>query len=232
MTLPMPTVPSFDLTLPVSKQTIKCRPFLVKEEKILLLALESENTKTVTAGIKQVLENCTFNKIDIGSIPLADVEYLFIKVRSESVGSKIDTIVTCNACKAEIKYNVDLGNVKVIPTEIIDKNIIIDNDTIVTMKYPSLDAVHAAMLQEKDIDDMMLASLIQMITIKDMVYDTADLSLEEVVVWMDNLNKKQKQMLLDFTDNLPMVRYSDQITCKCGAHVDINLEGLDSFFGL
>ena len=228
----MPTVPSFDLTLPVSKQTIKCRPFLVKEEKILLLALESEDTKTVTAGIKQVLENCTFNKIDIGLIPLADVEYLFIKVRSESVGSKIDTIVTCNACKTEIKYNVDLGNVKVIPTEIIDKNIIIDNDTIVTMKYPSLDAVHAAMMHEKDIDDMMLASLIQMITIKDMVYDTADLSLEEVVVWMDNLNKKQKQMLLDFTDNLPMVRYSDQITCKCGAHVDINLEGLDSFFGL
>jgi hypothetical protein len=230
MSLPLPKVPEYETKLPVSEKKVKYRPFLVMEEKIFLLANESADDVEIMSAIKQILGNCTFNKIDIMKLPVADIEYLFIQIRKRSVGESISSTVKCPACEAKIDYPIDLNSVEVI-NEIKDRNVRVSDDTLITMKYPTLDMTeNLEGYKDVDIPLAVVANMVEMITIGETVYDAADFKRDELIVWLEHLSKKQIVKLEEFLADLPKVAYVDQIKCKCGNDIDIYMEGLENFF--
>lgn len=232
MSLPLPHIPSYDIQLPVSKLKIAYRPFLVKEEKILLLAGEDNNTSDIISAIKQVLTNCTYNKVDISKLPAADVEYLFIKIRSQSIGTIIRGEVTCSVCSEKSDYNIDLDKVEIV-NNVKDTNIKFDESTIITMKYPTI--ITATDIAAYDDIDKMLATVawcIDIITIEDSVYKVgSDITISEVVEWLHNLTKENADKLGKFLEDLPKLVYVDETKCKfCEAPIPVYMEGLENFF--
>lgn len=233
MTLPMPATPVYETTLPVSKQKIKYRPFLVKEEKVLLIANETDSLEQANLAVRNVVENCTFNKLNLDKTPLADIEYLFIMIRSKSVGEEVQGEITCQHCQAKVDYAINLDNVKVEQKTKIDPNIRIADDTVITMKYPSM-AVAKNIKEGADGADIALdvtASCVEMITIGDTIYDEDKLEHSDIVAYLENMSKKQLEMLSEFMDTIPTVVYKDKFKCpKCGEENDIHMEGIGSFF--
>lgn len=231
--LPMPTTPVYETTLPVSKKKVQYRPFLVKEEKVLLIANETASLQQANLAIKNVVDNCTFNKLDISNIPLADVEYLFIMIRSKSIGEVINGEITCSSCGEVVEYSIDLDRIKVKQDKKVDPNIRISDDTVITMKYPSMDM--ADELDEKDESvDLALkvtASCVEMLTIGDTVYTTDTIEFSDVIAYLENLSKKQLELISEFMESIPAVIYEDEYACpKCGGINHIRMEGVGSFF--
>ena len=231
--LPMPTTPVYETTLPVSKKKVQYRPFLVKEEKVLLIANETASLQQANLAIKNVVDNCTFNKLDISNIPLADVEYLFIMIRSKSIGEVINGEITCSSCGEVVEYSIDLDRIKVKQDKKVDPNIRISDDTVITMKYPSMDM--ADELDEKDESvDLALkvtASCVDMLTIGDTVYTTDTIEFSDVIAYLENLSKKQLELISEFMESIPAVIYEDEYACpKCGGINHIRMEGVGSFF--
>lgn len=232
MNLPMPTTPVYDLTLPVSKQKIKYRPFLVKEEKVLLIANETDSIEQANAAIRNVVDNCTFNKLNLDKTPLADIEYLFIMIRSKSVGEEVAGEITCQGCSAKIDYTINLEKMKVIQPKKVDLNIRTSEDTVITMKYPSMSITKN--LEGKEGMDIVLevtASCVDMITIGETIYEADNLESVDIVSFLENLSKKQLELISEFMDSIPSVVYEDDHKCpKCGHDNHIKMEGVGSFF--
>jgi len=233
MTLPMPSTPIYELTLPVSKKKIKYRPFLVKEEKVLLIANETGSLEQANLAIRTVVDNCTFGALDLDKTPLADVEYLFIMIRSKSVGEEIAGEITCTSCDAVIDYSINLDKIKVRQDKSVDANVRVSADTVITMKYPSL-SVTANIKEGDEATDVALevtASCVEMITIGDTIYTSETLEQGDVVAFLENLSKKQLELVTDFMETVPVVVYEDEHKCsKCGEMNHIHMEGIGSFF--
>ena len=231
-TLPLPSTPVYELTLPVSGQKIKYRPFLVKEEKVLLIANETESLEQANLAIKNVVDNCTFNKLNIDKLPLADIEYLFIMLRAKSVGEEVVGEITCSGCEAKIDYTINLEKVGVNQPNKMDPNVRISEDTVITMKYPSMTVARG--LDDKEGIDMALdvtASCVEMITIGDAVHEADNLARGDIITYLENLSKKQLEMISNWMETIPVVLYEDDFKCpKCGHINPIKLEGIGSFF--
>lgn len=223
MTIPYPNVPKYNLLLPVSNKKIQYRPFLVKEEKILLMA--NEGIEAMTTAVKQVLEQCTMGMVDIDNMPMADIELLFIKIRSRSISETIDSVVTCPSCKAKINYNIDLDKAKVIQNT-MSCDIAIDDTTIVSMKYPTFSTV--ANSDDDPLNET--ADMITAITMGENMYETQDFTREQLLDWIDHLSKAQLDKISEFLGNIPKLVYDETITCTCGSPIHVYMEGLESFF--
>ena len=140
MPLPKIATPTYELELPSSGETITYRPFLVKEEKLLVLAMESEDTKSITRAIKEVLKSCIKTKIKVDTLPTFDIEYLFLNIRGKSVGEEVDVTVTCpDDGVTEVDVNIPIDNIQVQKSKEHTNNIKLDDTLSMTMKYPSLD---------------------------------------------------------------------------------------------
>ena len=141
MPLPKIATPTYELELPSTKQTIKFRPFLVKEEKLLVLALESEDTKNITTAIKTVVKNCISTRgVKVENLPTFDIEYLFLNIRGKSVGEEVEVnLVAPDDGETTVTVKIDLEDIKVVETEGHDKQIRLDDNLMMEMKYPSLD---------------------------------------------------------------------------------------------
>ncbi len=231
MSLPLPKVPVYEVSLPVSKIKIKYRPFLVKEEKILLLALEDNSSSDMVDAIKQIIFNCTMEKADVEKMPVADIEYLFIQIRKRSISEMVDTFIECAECGTHIDYKVDLSKVEVV-NGVTDRNINIGDDFIVTMKFPTIETTKLiTAANAADVTLESIASMIELITYNEEAYDMVDFTMEDKVQWLENLSKAQMNKLNDFLVSLPKIVFDDQIKCTCGASIKIHMEGLESFFG-
>jgi hypothetical protein len=231
MNIPLPNVPTYEITLPVSKKVIKYRPFLVKEEKILLLANETEDIKQITLAIDQVLQACTFDKINVKDLPIADVEFLFLKIRAISIGELMSVIYKCPHCEEKIPYNINIENV-IVENNIKDHNIKIDDSTIITMTYPTREMTEDMEVTAANMMTESIVRCVSMITINDVVYMAEDMNIEDIRAYLDNLTIPQKNKLIEFVNDLPFVRYADTIVCpKCNNESDLVLEGLYDFFG-
>lgn len=232
-TLPLPTTPIYETTLPVSGQKIKYRPFLVKEEKVLLIANETDSLEQATLAVRNVVENCTFNKLVLDKTPLADIEYLFIMIRSKSIGEEVIGEITCTHCHEKVDYAINLLNVTVDQKEKVDPNIRIADDVVVTMKYPSM-SVASNINEESNGVDVAIgvaAACIDMITVGDTIYSSDDLEHSDIVAYLENMSKKQLDMLATFMDTIPVVVYKDKFKCpKCGEENNVFMEGIGSFF--
>jgi len=239
MPLPKIATPLYELELPSTKQTIKYRPFLVKEEKLLVLALESEDTKQITTAIKTVIKNCISTRgVKVEDLPTFDIEYLFLNIRGKSVGEEVElSIIAPDDGVTPIPVNIDLDEIKVVENKEHNKQIRLDDSLMMEMKYPSLDQF---IKNNFDFDDNsnvdrsfeLIASCIDKIFNEEEVWSTADVSKKEVVEFLEQMNSAQFKQIEKFFETMPKLSHTlEVVNPKTKVKSTVVLEGLSSFFG-
>ena len=241
MPLPKIATPSYELELPSTGKTIQYRPFLVKEEKLLVIALESEDTKQITNAIKAVIRACILTKgVKVESLPTFDIEFLFLNIRGKSVGEEIDVNLICpDDNETEVNVSINLDDIQVQKPEGHSNKIKLDNNLMMELKYPSLnefiknnfdpnDAGANAMEQSFDL----IGSCISKIYNEDEVWVAADCSKKEINDFLDSMNSNQFKEIESFFETMPKLTHVvNVINPKTKVKSDVVLEGLASFFG-
>jgi hypothetical protein len=242
MPLPKISTPTYELVLPSTGKTIKYRPFLVKEEKILILALESQSTKEITNAIKQVLKDCIVTKgIKVEELPTFDIEYIFLNVRGKSVGENLDLIITCgDDGETQVPVTVFIDQIKVEEDPEHKRDIQLDTDLVLRMKYPSLDQFiktnfdFSSNQSSSSIDRSfdIIASCIDVIFNAEESWSAADSTKKELTDWIETLTPNQFKEIEKFFDTMPRLSHTVKvINPKTKVESDVSLEGLTSFFG-
>ena len=241
MPLPKIATPSYELELPSTGKTIQYRPFLVKEEKLLVIALESEDTKQITNAIKAVISSCVLTKgIKVETLPTFDIEYLFLNIRGKSVGEDIDVKLTCpDDNETEVSVNVNLDDIQVEKPEGHSNRIKLDKNLMMELKYPSLnefiknnfdpnDATKNPMEQSFEL----IGSCISKIYNEDEVWAASDCSKKEISDFLDSMNSTQFKEVEKFFETMPRLTHTIKVVNpKTKVESDVVLEGLASFFG-
>ena len=198
MPLPKIATPTYELDLPSTGETIKYRPFLVKEEKLLVLALESEDTKQITNAIKAVLKSCIQTKgIKIETLPTFDIEYLFLNIRGKSVGEEIEVNVICpDDEETQVPVSINIDDIQIEVTDDHDNKIQLDDSLMMEMKYPSLEEFIKNNFDFKETNQMdqsfaLIASCIDKIYNEDEVWASADFTKKEVNEFLEQMNSSQ-----------------------------------------
>lgn len=237
MPLPKIVTPSFELTLPSNKKKVKYRPFLVKEEKILILAIESGGMKEITMAIKDVLKNCVLTRgIKIDELPTFDIEYLFLNIRARSIGESIDLVITCpDDGKTKVNTQIYIDEVNVKTNKDHTQDIKIDDTYTMRLKYPSLDQfVDENFNFEKETDNTfsLVASCIEMIFSKEEAWEGKDSTHKELVSFLEQLNSTQFKEVQKFFETMPKLSHDIEVeNPETKVKSTVTLEGLASFFG-
>ena len=230
MPLPVLETTTYNLVVPSTKKKLKYRPFLVKEEKILLIAQESESENQILQAVKDIIESCTFSKIDVNKIPMYDLEYIFLKIRSKSVGEVISFQLKCEECGEYNKVELNLEDVEVqFPDEQIDPNIELTDSVGITLKPINLSDITKS--KGKDAISEALMSSIDSIYDSDNVYSASTCSKKELETFIDSLSHQHLEKIQEFILNQPTLKHNIEYTCeKCGHKNSYELSGLQSFF--
>ncbi len=238
MPLPKIATPTYELELPSTEQKIKYRPFLVKEEKLLVLALESEDTKQITTAIKTVIKSCIETKnIKVETLPTFDIEYLFLNIRGKSVGEEIDVNIICpddEETVVPIKINVDDIQVQKNPEH--SNKIKLDDSIMMEMKYPSLEQFIKSnfdLSADSTMDQSfeLIGSCIDKIYTEDEVWVTADVTKKELMEFLDQMNTSQFKQIEKFFETMPKLSHKIKVkNPKTEIESEVVLEGLSSFF--
>jgi len=238
MPLPKIATPTYELTLPSTKKKIKYRPFLVKEEKLLVLALESDDSKQITNAIKAVLKSCIETRgVKVETLPTFDIEYLFLNIRGKSVGEEVEVnIIAPDDGETEIPITIQLDDIKVQEGEGHEKMIKLDDSLMMEMKYPSLDEFIKNNFDIKgdvDIDKSfeLIGSCIDKIFSEEEVWSTADCTKKEITEFLEQMNSVQFKQIEKFFETMPKLSYQVEVTNpKTEVKSTVVLEGLSSFF--
>ena len=233
MPLPKLAIPEYEATLPVTGTKISYRPFLVKEEKLLYLAMESQDNKQMIKAVKTIIKNCTNLKTKVEDLATFEIEYIFLKIRSVAVGEVSEFKVICpDDDKTEVTVSVPLSEVGVDIPEEHNAKILLDENVGVVMKYPSLDVFIKQNLSENpDIDDIfeLAATCIGQVYDSEEVYDS--FTKAEALEFLENLNAEQFQLIQTFFESMPKLSHTIKVkNPKTKVESDILLEGLASFF--
>ena len=230
MALPSISTPEFKTTIPSTGQKITYRPFLVKEEKILLMAMEGNDQKEIEHAIKKILTNCILDDVDVDSLAMFDMEFLFLQLRGKSVGEVIELAVTHleGECKHRTDIKVNIDDIKLSNIE-QEKKIMLTDDVGVMMKYPTMKEAMSVEGENAEAVFEILAKSIDYVFDMENVYN--EFSEEELVEWINGLNQTQFQKILTFFESMPKLSYEVSWKCKeCGEDDSITLEGIQSFF--
>ena len=238
MPLPKITTPTYELELPSTGKTVKYRPFLVKEEKVLVIALESEDNKQITNAIKAVLKSCVLTKgIKVESLPTFDIEFLFLNIRGKSVGEELEVNIICpDDEETQVPVMIDLDSIQVKKDEEHDTKIKLDANLMMEMKYPSLDQFikNNFDLQggnQMDQSFALIASCIDKIFSEEEVWATADCTKKEVNEFLEGMNSQQFKQIEKFFETMPKLTHTIKVTNpKTKVESEVVLEGLASFF--
>jgi hypothetical protein len=238
MPLPKISTPVYELELPSTGQEIQYRPFLVKEEKLLVLALESENTKEITTAIKNVIKSCIQTKnIKVESLPTFDIEYLFLNIRGKSVGEEIEVNVICpddGETYVPVKINID--EIQVQKNEEHTNKIQVDDNIVMQMKYPSLDQFiknNFDFSGDTNMDQSfdLVASCIDKIFNDEEVWTSGDVTKKELIDFLEQMNSAQFKQIEKFFETMPKLSHSVKVkNPKTEVESEVILEGLSSFF--
>ena len=238
MPLPKINTPTYDLTLPSTGKKIKYRPFLVREEKILIMALETEDTKQISNAVVQILNECILTKgINVTKLATFDIEYLFLNVRSKSVGETVEVNIVCpDDNKTSVQMEINIDSIKVQKTR-GHKNIIkLDDQYSMKLKYPSLDEFinsNFESSQESDVNKSlnMITSCIEMIYDQEESWNASDSTKQELEEFIEQLNSKQFKSIEKFFETMPKLSHKVKVTNPAtGVESEVVLEGLASFF--
>jgi hypothetical protein len=237
MALPLANVAKYELTLPSQQKTINFRPFLVKEEKILLMAMESGESKEMISAIKEIVKSCTFGELNAEDHPMFDIEYVFLQIRAKSVGEKAKLKVLCpDDGKTYADVEVDLAQIEVFVDDDHSSNVVIDEDRKlgVTLKYPSLKDIDGDTLTgEVNIEKTykMIENSIESIYEGETVHMAKDLEKNELTEFLENLTAMQMRKLTDFYNSMPRLEHKVKVTNpKTKVESEVTLKGLASFF--
>ena len=236
MPLPKIVTPSYELTLPSNRKKIKYRPFLVKEEKILILAIESGDMKSITTAIKDVLANCVLTKsVNIEELPTFDIEYLFLNIRSRSVGESIDLIITFpDDGVTKVNSKIFIDEIKVKKPKNHQKDIKIDDTYTMRLKYPTLDQfIDSNFNLDRDSDTTfdIVASCMEMVFTDEEAWEAKDCTREELVGFVEQLNSTQFREIENFFDTMPKLSHEIEVeNPDTKVKSTVTLEGLANFF--
>jgi|TARA_B000000609_G_scaffold103734_1_gene79648 hypothetical protein len=241
MPLPTITTPTYELSLPSTGKKIKYRPFLVKEEKILILALETRDQNQITNAVKDVLKKCVITRgIKIDDLPTFDIEYLFLNIRAKSIGEDINMIVTCpDDRKTEVDVTVYVDEIKVIKSKEHVKDITLDKDMTLRMKYPSLNQFIETNFDTEEesqttVDKtfQLIADCMDTVYTKEDAWDSKDYSPNERLEFIEQLSSKQFKQVEKFFATMPKLSHTIEVTNpNTKKKSKIVLEGLADFFG-
>ena len=236
MALPRLDVPTYELAIPSTDDKIKYRPFLVKEEKILLIAMESGETKDMLQAVKDIVDECTFNKLNLGAMPMFDIEYIFLNIRAKSVGEVSKLKVLCqDDMKTYASVEIDLNDIEVQVNEGHTNKIELTDEMGVIMKYPTIDSFNVNNITDITTDNMLevIAACIAQIYDKkgEEVYDSKDSTQKELIEFVEQLNTTQFQDIQKFFDTMPSLKHTITVkNPKTKKESEVTLTGLNDFF--
>ena len=236
MALPKLGYPTYELELPSTGKTIKYRPFLVKEEKVLLMALESKDEKQVIGAVKDLIKNCVITRLKVETLPSFDLEYLFLKIRGASIGENITLTVTCqDDNETTVEANININDVEIYKPEGHDKKIMFDDKTGIVMRYPSMkEFVDREFLQKEMKTEEVygfIADSIDQIFDDEEVYDSSTTTKKEFRTFVDSLTTKQFEKIQKFYETSPKLSHTfNVVNPKTGKESSYTIEGLQSFF--
>ena len=238
MPLPKIATPTYELELPSTGGTVKYRPFLVKEEKVLVIALESEDNKQITTAIKAVLKSCVLTKgIKVENLPTFDIEFLFLNIRGKSVGEELEVNIICpDDGETEVPVTIYLDDIQVQKDENHTNKIKLDDSLMMELKYPSLDQFIKSNFDFNDKNAMdqsfeLIATCIDKIYNEEEVWATADCTKKEVREFLESMNSTQFKKIESFFETMPKLSHTVKITNpKTKVESEVVMEGLASFF--
>ena len=248
MGLPTIAVPEYTLTIPSTEKKVKYRPFLVKEEKILLLAMESEKKDEIINATQTIIENCVYGNIDVSTMPTFDIEYIFLQLRAKAKGEILELKYKCPTCEGDIPLNIPIDDIKINKQTEHTKDIKITDELGVMMKYPSLllqQQIETLTDEKKQIEILFetVVNCIDYIYDKETTYPAKDHTKQEMVTFLESLTDTQFQKISKFFETAPALKHDVELNCKnkvkskgkekkeCNYKEKRTLEGLNSFFG-
>ena len=233
MTLPVINTPTYELTIPSSKEKLTYRPFLVKEEKILLMAMEEEKDTQLNKALKQVVHNCTFEKVDVGKLPLFDLEYIFLRIRAKSVGEVAKIQVLCeDDGETYVPVEIDLESIEVEFQEDHSNKIELTDEISIEMGYPTFEFLNFK-ADETEVNQLfvIIGSSIVRVYEGETVYEKADFSKKDLKVFLESLTSEQFLKVQKFFETMPRLRHKiEVINPKTKKKNEVTLEGLQAFF--
>ena len=240
MPLPKIATPSYELELPSTGKTIQYRPFLVKEEKLLVIALESQDTKQITNAIKAVIRSCVLTKsVKVEDLPTFDIEYLFLNIRGKSVGEDIDVKIVCpDDEKTEVNISVNLDDIHVKKSKDHSNKVKLDKNLMMELKYPSLNEFVKSNFDPNDLNRSamdqsfdLISTCIYKIYDQDEVWIAADCTKKEIKDFIESMNSAQFKQIENFFETMPKLSHTIKVTNpKTKVESEVVLEGLASFF--
>ena len=225
--------PSHELTIPSTQRTVSYRPYLVKEEKILLLAFESKDQKAALKAMINTIEACVSDTINVSKLTMFDIEYMFTQIRSKSVGESTKIMVKCSECEHGNEVSVDLSQVSVDVPD-IDNNIKISDEITIEAKYPSFEVFinnWQEEMKEAELTYKIVNHCIGAVITKDARIDAEDVSEEEIAMFVESMNAQQFKKLTDFVSTMPTMKKDISFTCgSCSHNNEQTLAGISDFF--
>lgn len=237
MALPQSSTPFYDLTIPSTNKKVKFRPFLVKEEKALLLAQQSEDQNVMVNTLQEVVTACIKEKIDADKLAMFDIEYIFTQIRAKSVGEEVELLFKCQHCddpNAKVKVKFDLTQIKVSKPEDHTNKIALFDSVGIVMRYPNIGIInHLEDISKNNIEDVfsIIIECIDYIYDDSELYHAADFSREEITEFLNRLTTEQFSKIQKFFETMPKLSKDIEYTCPvCSANNKATLSGIQSFF--
>lgn len=239
--LPRIDTPTYELTLPSTKKKLKFRPFLVKEEKILLMAQEGDTSEEKIDAVKQIIRNCILQDIDVDRLSTFDIEYIFIQLRSKSVGNIIQLNYKRENCAdkedgagdCQIPFLLNLDDTKIENmTQDHSNEIVLTDEISILMKYPDFSLMNQ-LVDAESYDDLveLIANCIEFIKDSDEMHNVSDYTSQDVKDFIENLTQNQFEKINEFFENMPETTCDVNITCsKCGFKKEMKVRGISDFF--
>jgi len=236
MALPKLDTPTYQLKVPSTGESASYRPYLVKEEKLLMMAMESNDTNQMMSAVKNVIRSCTSDTIDVNALAMFDIEYIFTQLRAKSVGEVSTIKVGCQKCEASNEVDVNLENVRVDVPKSDMQTIALTDSVGVSLRYPSVDAMLKAQADESrsDVDRVfdLIIACIDSIYSGDEIFDAKEQSPKELSEFIESLNTQQFNKIREFIETIPSAAIDVEFMCmSCSEHNSFEVKGLGNFFG-
>ena len=244
MALPKVNTPTYELTVPSTGEKVSYRPFLVKEEKTLLMAAEDQNISTITKAMRDIISTCTEGEVDLKTLAPYDIEYIFLQLRGKSIGDVINLnlkkpdSIECeeSECPGSTEIKVNIDDIKIDTSSIVDSKIQLTEDIGIKLGFPQLDSIQKYTTKGKAMDAggvfKMINDCIEYIWEGKEIYKAKDSTKKELNDFIESLNTEQFNKIRDFFESMPRLRHEITWTCtKCDKSAPLLLEGIDSFFG-
>ena len=240
MSLPKLNVPVYETVLPSTEKVIKYRPFLVKEEKVLLTAMEDGKNDTIMNAVKEVLKNCIQSPLDLDKLPTFDLEFLFLRLRAKSVGEEVTIGLKpwgCpqndgELCAKSTEVKINLEEVKVVKDKEHNSKIMLDDNVGIKLRYPDISKMDLEIKNDLDTGMKMIRESVDMIFTSEETYERDTISETELNDFIDSLNTEQFAKIRDFSETMPKLSHTAKYVCStCGEEKETTITGLNSFFG-